>query len=455
MIIALNTDTVLERELAMDDLRRIAGELGEAVTSGKEGGVEIALCLTMPQTADVALVRLAVEAPFEAGSGEFDTIVLLSRDRELRRSLGALVIEGCAGVQVSRNNNLGMMWQCPEGNQLRRRPPRVADARAPGAGPSASVDFYTIQIDSRALAGWAMCRSIDVKYGSSLFRLAQEIDQHPWLLSQLGLTEQSARGVARIGALPGITAMGACSHKDGIELRGGGECEGVTRHIRKASVGIGAVRLEEGVWGTVSTKLPFGFLSEIGGEYAAGRSGELNDTEVLRRAPMWKPMGAEVTVEFERSMLAASAEVRRPGPKQQPQAWWLRYRLCKTMLRFEELMSVLPRRIESAARVMAVPHGIRFPDGSAATLALRWPEVGPVDVTVQSESQIGACVLGQGHVGERAAAVLATKRLLNAGEKIRCLPSQEVPLAQMVSAMPGVGRKALEWLCFLPVLIAL
>ena len=66
-----------------NDTRRSEGEREECRTEmvpGTDGDVEVALCLTLPQTADVALIRLALEAPTAAGSGEYDTVALLSRD---------------------------------------------------------------------------------------------------------------------------------------------------------------------------------------------------------------------------------------------------------------------------------------------------------------------------------------------------------------------------------------
>jgi hypothetical protein len=110
--------------------------------------------------------------------------------------------------------------------------------------------------------------------------------------------------------------------------------------------------------------------------------------------------------------------------------------------------------IETAARVMVVPNGTRFPDGQPASLALRWPESGPREATIQSGTQIEPGLFGQARVGERPAAVLATRRPLDSEEPIRCSPSQEISLVELIQAMPFVAPKALEWLRFLPVLVA-
>jgi hypothetical protein len=74
-------------------------------------------------------------------------------------------------------------------------------------------------------------------------------------------------------------------------MLGNAPCGGAARVVRKSSVSIGSVRLETGFWGTLATRLPFGFLSSVGAEFLARPSGELNYRELLRRATAWQPVG--------------------------------------------------------------------------------------------------------------------------------------------------------------------
>ena len=87
--VACNTTTVLDEDLSFAGVRAMAAKIAEAL-GAQHHAVEVALALTMPQTADVLLQRLARSAPSAAGAGPYGVAAVLSFDRGLRLSLGEI-----------------------------------------------------------------------------------------------------------------------------------------------------------------------------------------------------------------------------------------------------------------------------------------------------------------------------------------------------------------------------
>jgi hypothetical protein len=453
-ILALNTTTAIDElgDLDPSDMQQFGRELGEAICAGATGETEMALCATMPQTADVALLRLATESP-ALDATPYHAIVLLSADGDLRGYMERLVT-GYGGVRASGyagpGSNELTLWRCPNG--LKRRAPTSPTAAPPGTPPE-NLACYTLPIDSFGLAGWAYSKRLDLEPGSDMRSIATQVQRDPWLLSQIGLTTNTVRGVSRFARLGDDATIGPCGPRDGVEVRGTGGCAGEARHIRVASVGIGAARLDDNVSGSVATRLPVAFLRESGAPWPAASWGSLEDARILQRLSPWAPLGAKVRVVFERGRPVAS--VRRSSPKLQPEAWWILRTECRTDLWIDGLDTIVPYQAESIARAMPVPRGIRFPNDRMASLALRCPDDGPVDARVDPGGDLEVGQLGQGWVGDRPAALLPGTCRRIRGTTIRCIPWQEVPSHQRPALIRGLPAKLVEWLQFLPVLVAI
>jgi hypothetical protein len=461
-VLALNTETASDFG-SLEALRKFARQLCNSICPGSIGETEIVLCATMPQTADVALLRLATEAP-DAG-GLYDGLVLLSSDRELGRQVSTLA-ESCNGILADSGLQRtvgGRAWRWGTGGGLRRRAVLSAKARPPGS-PPASLACHSLAIDSLGLAGWAYGRDLDVPPNSDLPAIATRITEQPVLLSQLGLTTQSVRGVGRLGRMPGTGAIGDCSDREGLEILGELSCSGIATSARPASVGAGAICLEDGVTGSVGTRLPPRFLTQAGGPYPVEERGTpgqryavLDDNRLLARLAPWNPLGAEVDVEFATRGKTARVRVKSRAAKMQAEAWWVGDSRCTTELRIDALQDMIPQAVVAAAAAMPLPPATRFPPGGAfagsrARVGLRSPHRDSIEVRVDPRGDIAAGTIGQGWVEKRPAALLAAGRSWTAGTSVLCVPVQDIPWAERRVIRSSLPQGAAEWLDLLPIL---
>lgn len=250
--------------------------------------VEIAITLPMPEAADHALLRLLDQAP-GGHLGPFEEIWLLTGDTWLSSATCArlgpcwdLARHNEGGILLRRfrvrNTRSAWMRKGPEPDGL-----PVAPTRAPQSP--------TIVVDSPEDALSVAALPVQGPVGFPV--LVREVDQHPSLLTQIGVTTTTTRGVERLArqvSSPSPCAIGPCSAGDGLEL----EREPMpiatlvpgSANVLDGGTGAGAVRFE---WGedvvalTARTRLPVGVLraAQAGSFTAIGS--QLPDDQLLRQ----------------------------------------------------------------------------------------------------------------------------------------------------------------------------
>ena len=306
VVTAMNTDSVRRWKLRFARLHRRTIAIARAVERafGREPPaavcMETALVLPMPEAADRALVRLVREAGTAQGEGDCDRVCLLSGDKRLRDAVQEAIetaSSGAAwtklGLDVFRLPAVG--WRAPTGTVSRRQMRTDLEVGRPsGAWSPASP---TIIVDSEDSAAWAARKPVQA-CGDLRF-IADQLERRPSLLTQIGLTSVSARGVGRMVAHSsrprGRILIGCCSADDGLELlRGRFEPAACVPNVRPEvnewPGGVGGVRL---TWDdppkafTGRTKLPLWLLMRFppwNGEYLGTANAGIGDTDVLQLA---------------------------------------------------------------------------------------------------------------------------------------------------------------------------
>ena len=424
VVFGLNTDTALRNEMTFEGLREAGRALGEAA-GDSEARVEVGIALTMPQTADVLLARLAREAPAEASSGPYSRAVVFTDDRGLAEALGDELFERDRRhpwIKLRTDRWLGTEWQMPEGGKpiVRKPPPspraRQQDAVLPMGG-------YTICITPGREA-WAARRPMDADASLELMHLAAELDECPWLLSQVGPTQTTLRGIERIAGLPCARrpTLGAIAPKDGVEIRGGAAAPTSGQDPENASVGIGAVRFV-GSDATVASRLPVSVLRSASAAYPLDRRG-VNVRAALQQLPTDTVLGDKtVKVRLWRTRSDLVAKVEHSSTSQ-PQAWWL---LGETAAK-SELRLPHPELLPSSIVVTAAP--IRPSANFASRFALSSPVAAGDDVRVRGGIAAGTIGVGltQPAFGKaRPIAIYSPSRPLQDGNIVRVAPIQLVP----------------------------
>ena len=428
--LVFNTTTLLDRELCWPALAAAGRRLANALGS-RSADLEVGVTLTMPQTADVLLSQLLRRTPSSA-TDEVQLVGVFSGDRGLLRFVRG-VAQGAGWVDRQRREWRGELWQMPRGGlPLRRRPcdgvGPVADGRAPS-----SLDDYTVEIrDDHRVAAWAAGRSLDldpgVAWGAPLFNL---LEREPWLLSQIGATTRSLRGVARMHALmsDAATSLGSVARNDGLEVRGNGARPTRGASAQRASVGIGAVRFVDGGI-TARSRLPVEMLAAMGAPCVIAPSGVFL-SETLKHLPCDVPLAApRVKVRFETRRRDLVAEVTHADDAH-PAAWWLKDSAAENVVRASNGPSC-PRAVLASA----TPMRPRSPRAHRVILAAPRPE-GPVTV----DACIGHGTIGPGHwcradKKKVPVALLALGGRLAEGATVSATPIQVLSRVGMLAAIP-------------------
>ncbi|MEQ8461658.1 MAG: hypothetical protein RLO52_44450 [Sandaracinaceae bacterium] len=315
---AFNTDTAIGADLSYEALEAVARGFAEAIGADSHR-VEIGLTPTMPQTADVLLARLARRAPDTGGAGSVTFAGLLSKDRDLVAALDeGFVKPKSRWMRAARGWPMNAWRADREGRSIARVAEVAGSAK--GETPLGLPEFYTQPV-GRAHARWAAARAVDAP-PEDLSVLAQLIDEEPWLLSQVGSTKKSLRGVARL--LRRGEALGPICVDDGVELRGRAERPTHVSRAEAASVGIGAARFPD-ERATLACRIPVEVLS-----HAA-------EVQLERRGVS---VGATLQrLEFERALSSSPVNVRLWATRRgrspalvakiqvsstaQPAIWWI------------------------------------------------------------------------------------------------------------------------------------
>lgn len=403
---ACNTTSVLTYNLTFKGLRRLGSHFRDAL-GAREGHTEVALALTMPQTADVLLRRLVSHAPRQEWSGSYDLVVLFTGDVGLSADMGDHLARR-GWVRVLHERWAGTAWaRANDGHPAIRQPP--ARCRS-GSGTAPSLDAVTVEIrGGDAIAQWAGQRHVDSPPNHSLHELTQLVDRKPWVLSQLGATQTSLRGIARLEQLPSDhpILLAPVSPKEGLEVPGTRDLPGAGSAAREASVGIGAVRLQE-PGATVSTRLPVQVLEKLPGDIPLS-GGRVNDHRPLQRVEFGAALGKDsVQVQFRRAGDILVAKVVHDAARQ-PKAWWA----DKYSASSEQRVPGAGKLVSDSFVCWGMP--VRSSLGGNA-LSLGAPARGPLRIRPLGpipEHGLGLCVGEADPAGSKPMALLALRPVLS------------------------------------------
>lgn len=281
VVFALNLDTAERPEMTFAGLQRWADALARVLAGASLRGFEVALTLPIKQSADKALERLLDEAPLADHAGALRAVHLVSRDKGLRASLEDRL--GRKYVTKPRNGDLVSTSTCVGAKGAhRRRPPRTLTASLASVPPSPSDPH--IAIDTPGLATWAATQQVGLPATEGSPEIVARLRPRPGLLTQIGLTIGSVRGLGRLHALAhgGSPTLGPCGHDEGLERCDADVLPGRAAGAAASPLGPGALRLREpGV--TVRTSLPSGLCEGSEGPFLVGIDGaQLDDDSLLR-----------------------------------------------------------------------------------------------------------------------------------------------------------------------------
>ncbi len=297
---------------------------------------EFSVNLTMPETADSALVALCQSAPDAEHAGNFDHVVLFSRDRSLREAIAEIARTPLTPFGNAEMCRGGASWQA-RGTFLRQAP--VARQTRTDILQTPPAFTPTAFIDNPALTAWASCQSLGTRGVLNLDSLASKIETDPSLLTQIGVTWPTERGCTRgVGRLtrqlttsgePGT--LGACGPEDGLEVSLAEPPSGATWNYRSASpIGPGAIRLaakpkEDTIYLTVRTLLPNWVYSSDVAVILDGPARQSNDFENLKHC-LFSERTIHTRCDFVRvrqdSTRASFCQLQQTAGGIVPTTWW-------------------------------------------------------------------------------------------------------------------------------------
>lgn len=409
--VALNTESACDVGDAIGPhLLRLAGHLAHFVAGAPTVGIELGLTLAAPQSADALLLRLLASSPRVGHDGAFHQVCLLSEDR----GLVAAVADALTGW-ARRDDAVGFTRWDGAAAITRHAPPAPRRPRC----AAASVDDARrgILVADEALALWAAGQRVDLSADLGLVGIARRCRAAIGLLSQVGPTLASIRGMERLVAalLRNELDIGACDRRDGLELRPVTAPPDTYLPGVPSRLGPGALRIED-ARSTVRCRLPAAVM-RIAARTVVRTGGEVDMQATLEYA---KPdvFGSDpVAVDFVvggKDLVARVATRRGEAPT----AWWVRGISAKADPRAKELAFLVRSGAVKTvgARCAVAVHG------EHREVILRAPlPTTPVLVP----RRIGPEELGRGEAGGNVFAVLAPSRGLDAGSH-ECVPIQDV-----------------------------
>ena len=390
VVLGMNTATVLRPvgrdvpSMTWEWAQRFGHALALSLCGGTASRVEVALTLTGPEAVDSVLYRLLLASPWP-GTIDVARVVLLSGDRDLKDRIEREVRPGLRRVPAGSDVPSGRMWVRAKGakddpwraahacrvwtarrgaGRRRRGIPRAPVVPAPGPLP----EGWSVPIDGASLVVAAAGRSVDFAGTPSLAALAKAIGRdRPHLLSQIGPTTSSLRGVARLSAiLDGTsTTLGDVEPSDGLVVTTmrvdcGGDHRGPFVH---ASVGARALHARD-LNMTLHSRLPAEVLAYARRRGVAatirlepGRLATIADDPLLKDlldGAAVHDLGLPVALGVERRGSSLVASVKRKSNRQ-PAHWfkhWSRTRSVVRVAAWPRLAS--PRRFVGSCAALLV-----------------------------------------------------------------------------------------------------
>lgn len=329
VVIAFNQATAAKRRvkhgawtpLRPEYLLRLAEATAAQLGISGEVRCEAIPVLTVPQSADGALLRALRQASSATVVGPFNQVVLVSADGGLRQSIRK-VLE-VRPMSQGREVFPFRVFELPARRPHRRQAP--PGARLSTASPVAPTGWSArVERDEHIAA----VQTRDVQRRDALqdfSSLARHLEERVELLSQLGPTRTSSRGVARLGAClnRGQVTLGPIHPDDGLEIDNEGFVPGRVSSLSPATFGPGAFRMDN-LRATLPTRLPIAVLKELVQRNMLHLDESRLDRDAILRAG-WPQGGTLKAGPFPIKMWIAHdklfASVRTNS--EQFQGWWL------------------------------------------------------------------------------------------------------------------------------------
>lgn len=410
-VLLLNLDTAR----GDPDPAAIGAALAGATRARLEG-VEVALVAPVPQAADALLLPLLERSPFVDGAGEFGRVALLSRDQGLHEELAARL----AGRKPTRHRyrDEWRWFDLPAPLRRKQLPP------TPAPGEGALPAHYSAAVSTRSAALAAQQRPVEAPSGAGLRAVAAAIRERPHVLTQVGPTTASLRGLERLDRLlraHDVVPIGRVGEGEGLEVHAGAATPPPTRVVPGPAPGLARLVGEER---TVLCRIPpSAMIGLAAADFAPGPDGDLEAMRTLRA------LGGEgrVHLGLARGGFLRATVLRSPG--EPPPIWWVDGTTGRATseLRLRISQVRLPHPIKADARIT------RYRDDTQHGLRLAAPPTRPVMVRVRAPAEAGH-IVAVDHDGRAFAALLSRRR--GAGEW-EARPIASVPHHQL---LPLVGR---------------
>lgn len=312
---AMNLNSV-DEHTTFGALKALAERIAATMTGGTLLGFEVALTLPVKETADVIIERLLLKSPAPAHEGLLAAVHLLSEDNGLKRHVRARVEK--KKYQCHRSRTEMSCTFDGKGKPLKRKRPPVGTSSLGRMTPS---DPHQAILDAELIERHGGLR-VDIPEGATLAMVAEAAGQRCGLLTQVGPTLSSLRGIDRLAKLATgrPPTLSPCAPDEGLELCAEVPPAGDYDSPALSSLGPGAVRFASPP-ATVSTLLPHSLL-EVATPPFAVAEGRLLDAKVLEAldpAALSKTDVVEVT--FEGPANELRAEVYRQFSHPLP-TWW-------------------------------------------------------------------------------------------------------------------------------------
>lgn len=311
---AMNLDTA-DHHVSFEGLRGLAQHLAAAIARSTLHGIEIALTLVVKESADLALERLLVHAPTVAHNGRLAAVHLVSDDLGLRENIQKYLGRNYASERITG----GVSWAfAGKKKPTSRKAPKSGVHSIAALAPA----HPHIEVCTPTLIAQLGQRPVDVPSGSALHEVSASVSSRPGLLTQLGITTLTLRGVERMGQLadglhPVLSPLGPT---DGLEICADNPPSGTYAEPTASALGPGAIRFESPP-GTFTTQLPAGLVLAARGSLPAG-TGRLDDSAVLKLIDDHALRRTEtVKVRFSTQGRTLQAEAQR-GFRQPLACWW-------------------------------------------------------------------------------------------------------------------------------------
>lgn len=254
---AMNLESV-DEHASFAELAIFAERIASSMARSALRGFEVALTLPIKEAADVVLERLLMKAPTSAHEGHVVAVHLLSEDKGLRRQIG----DKLSKRYQTRDTRTAKSWLFDhdargKGKPLKRRGPSPG---MPSFGRGAPSDPHQA-IMSRELIGQLGGRSVDIPEGASLVAIAEAAARRCGLLTQVGPTLQSLRGIERLRQIADgrHPTLSPCEPDEGLEVCADSPTAGEYTSPQPSTLGPGAVRFCSPP-ATIFTRLPLGAL---------------------------------------------------------------------------------------------------------------------------------------------------------------------------------------------------